>query len=137
MDSTIILHVVCQRALPCGPSVHRCNSNAKNHGLQAVEVCTGCYASPGRTWCVNCIHTLSLIFMPSFPGQADNGPIRLWRSGTTSLSYTSGRVQLMYISRWGNICDEFGSFNLTEATVICHQLGFTGASAYNRASDDQ
>ena len=28
------------------------------------------------------------------------------------------------------------SFGLTEATVICHQLGYTGASSYSRTRDD-
>ena len=60
--------------------------------------------------------------------------IRLWRSGDTSPSYTSGIVQLLYNSRWGNICDESGNFGLAEASVICHQLGYTGASDYNRTS---
>ena len=41
----------------------------------------------------------------------------------------------MYNSQWGNICDD-ESFGITEATVICHQLGYTGASSYSRARDD-
>ena len=68
-------------------------------------------------------------------GQLSNGPIRLWRNGNSSLSFTSGRVQLLYNSQWGNICDDV-SFGITEATVICHQLGYTGASSYSRARDD-
>ena len=64
-----------------------------------------------------------------------NGPIRLWRNGSSSLSFTSGRVQLVYNSQWGNICDDV-SFGITEATVICHQLGYTGASSYSRARND-
>ena len=34
--------------------------------------------------------------------------------------------------RWGNICDDY-YYNLAEANVICHQLGYTGASSYSRA----
>ena len=64
-----------------------------------------------------------------------NGPIRLRRYSSVSLSYTSGRVQVYVNSRWGNICDD-ASFGLTEATVICHQLGYTGASSYSRARSD-
>ena len=66
------------------------------------------------------------------------GSIRLWRNGSTSLSYTSGRVQVVariFGSEWGNICDD-SSFGLIEATVICHQLGYTGASSYSRTRDD-
>ena len=64
-----------------------------------------------------------------------NGPIRLFRNGVTSSSYTSGRVQLVYNRQWGNICDDV-SFGITEANVVCHQLGFTGASSQSRASTD-
>ena len=72
-----------------------------------------------------------------FPDQS-NGPIRLWRSGAyTSTSYTSGRVQVLYNSTWGNICDDqFGNFGSDEATVICHQLGYTGASSWSKTSND-
>ena len=66
-----------------------------------------------------------------------NGPIRLWRSGATSTSYTSGRVQILYNSQWGNICDDqFGNFGSDEATVICHQLGYTGASSWSKTRND-
>ena len=62
-----------------------------------------------------------------------NGPIRLWRTGATSRSYSSGLVQIVYNGQWGNICGD-GTFGLTEAEVICHQLGFTGAVSWGRAS---
>ena len=42
---------------------------------------------------------------------------------------------MRYNNRWGNICDD-GRFGITEATVICHQLGYTGASSYSRARND-
>ena len=71
----------------------------------------------------------------SFTSSDVNGPIRLWRSGSTSLSYTSGRVQVLFDEQWGNICDD-SSFGPTEATVICHHLGYTGASSYSRTRDD-
>ena len=80
-------------------------------------------------------------YLPTYSGQtlppssAANGPIRLWRNGATLSSYTFGRVQLVYNRQWGNIC--YGvSFGITEATVICHQLGYTGASSQSRASID-
>ena len=38
----------------------------------------------------------------------------------------------MYFNGWGNICDDY-YYSSTEANVICHQLGYTGASSYFRA----
>ena len=78
----------------------------------------------------------SISVLPGQTSGPSNGPIRLWRSGTTSV--TSGIVQLLYNSRWGNICDESGNFGVAEASVICHQLGYTGAvDFYNSTSSDE
>ena len=63
------------------------------------------------------------------------GTVRLSRSGITSTSYSSGRVQIYYNSQWGNICDDI-HFGLTEAHVICHQLGYTRASSQSRQYSD-
>lgn len=65
-----------------------------------------------------------------------NGPIQLWRNSFTSLSYTAGRVQIYFENIWGNICDDV-DFGIEEANVICHQLGFSGASSQSRAGDDR
>ena len=62
------------------------------------------------------------------------GTVRLRRNGTDSPSYSSGRVQI-YLTRWGHICDDL-DFTFTEANVICHQQGYTGATSYSRASFD-
>ena len=62
------------------------------------------------------------------------GTVRLVRNGITSNAYSSGRVQI-YMSRWGQICDDF-QFSITEAAVICHQVGFSGASSFSRAAVD-
>ena len=63
------------------------------------------------------------------------GTVRLVRNGITSNTYSSGRVQIYINSRWGQICDDF-QFSITEAAVICHQLGFSGASSFSRAAVD-
>ena len=63
---------------------------------------------------------------------AQNGAIILYRNGITSSSYYYGIVRVYYNNGWGNICDDY-SYSSTEANVICHQLGYTGASSYSRA----
>ena len=60
------------------------------------------------------------------------GAILLYRNGVTSSSYYYGIVQILYNGQWGNICDDY-NYNKNEADVICHQLGYTGASSYSRA----
>ena len=60
------------------------------------------------------------------------GVVRLYHNGVTSSSYYYGIVQILYNGEWGNICDDF-YYDQYEADVICHQLGYTGASSYNRA----
>ena len=62
---------------------------------------------------------------------AQNGAIILSRNGYTSSSYYYGTVRVYY-NGWGNICDDY-YYNSAEANVICHQLGYTGASSYSRA----
>ena len=62
------------------------------------------------------------------------GTVRLVRNGLHFPSFTSGRVQI-YLTSWGHICDD-ADFNITEANVICHQQGYTGAAFYSKASSD-
>ena len=56
-----------------------------------------------------------------------NGVVRLFRNGVTSSSYYYGIVQILINGQWGNICEDH-YYNKNEADVICHQLGYTGAS---------
>ena len=60
-----------------------------------------------------------------------NGAIILFRRGYTSSSYYHGTVRVYY-NGWGNICNDY-YYSSTEANVICHQLGYNGASYYSRA----
>ena len=62
---------------------------------------------------------------------AKNGAIILYQKGYTSSSYYYGIVRVYY-NGWGNICDDV-YYSSTEANVICHQLGYTGATGYSRA----
>ena len=62
---------------------------------------------------------------------ATNGTIILSRNNTSSASYYYGIVRV-YDDGWGNICDDY-YYDFAEANVICHQLGYTGASSYSRA----
>jgi deleted-in-malignant-brain-tumors protein 1 len=64
--------------------------------------------------------------------QAPEGTVRLYRNGDVRNVLTSGIVQIRVFGEWGNICDDF-SYNQYEADVICHQLGYSGASAYSRS----
>ncbi|XP_019855599.1 PREDICTED: deleted in malignant brain tumors 1 protein-like isoform X1 [Amphimedon queenslandica] len=89
----------------------------------------------------NCIHTTSHNCVHSEDagvrcayntGSAITGTVVLYRNGIASSSYYHGIVQLYYNSLWGNICDD-SYYNSAEANVICHQLGYTGASSYSRA----
>ena len=70
-----------------------------------------------------------------FIGPSSVGSMRLLNSGSTSLYNTAGRVQVWYGGQWGNICDDV-SFNANEADVICHQLGWSGASSYSSGTSD-
>ena len=62
---------------------------------------------------------------------ATNGALILSRNSASSTSYYYGIIRVYY-NGWGNICDDY-YYDSVEANVICHQLGYTGASTYSRA----
>ena len=67
-----------------------------------------------------------------FISLVSEGTVRLYHNGATLSSYYYGIVQVYLNSEWGNICFDY-NYGLYEADVICHQLGYTGASSYSRA----
>ena len=75
----------------------------------------------------NCIHLFVFIFTKA----QSTGAIILFRNNYPSTSYYYGIVRV-YDYGWGNICYDY-YYDSTEANVICHQLGYTGASSYSRA----
>ena len=69
-------------------------------------------------------------------GPSSSGAICLVRDGHTSPDYTSGVVQVWWNGQWGNICND-ASFGYDEADVVCHQLGWSGASYYTSSQNDR
>ena len=52
-----------------------------------------------------------------------DGKLRL--NGPGSNTVTTGQVQVSVNGEWGTVCDN--AWNLDDATVACHQLGYSGA----------
>ena len=73
------------------------------------------------------------IFLLCIDSPNCNGVLRLFNNGITSSLNHFGIVQIQYNGQWGNICDDDNNYGQDEADVICHQLGYTGASSYSRA----
>ena len=74
---------------------------------------------------------LIFLFLFYFIKDRSTGTITLSRYNVQSSSYYYGVVRV-WDNGWGNICDDY-YYNSAEANVICHQLGYTGASSYSRA----
>ena len=71
-----------------------------------------------------------MFFLFTFVLETGWGALRLVKYNLYSIqAWSSGIVEIFDSNVWGNICDDY-YFGFDEADVICHQLGYTGASAY-------
>ena len=68
-------------------------------------------------------HTLTLTADPNVP--PPNTTIRL----AGSLVPYAGRVEVFTLGYWGTVCND--AFDLTDASVVCRELGYSGALAVN------
>ena len=61
------------------------------------------------------------------PGTTGSSDVRIDGGGS------SGRLEVFYGGQWGTVCDD--SFDATDATVVCQELGFTSGTAYTHGGN--
>ena len=49
-------------------------------------------------------------------------------------TFSSGRLEIFVNGEWGTICDDY--FDLTDASVACKQLGYSGAIRFGRSRNE-
>lgn len=62
---------------------------------------------------------------------SSDGAIRLvsgTSSSTTDPGGTAGRLEMFYNGQWGTVCSNV--FDVTDADVVCNQLGYGRADRY-------
>ena len=52
---------------------------------------------------------------------------------TTDPGDTAGRLEIFNSGQWGTVCDDF--FGMTDADVVCKQLGYSRADRVGNVGD--